>query len=184
MNARINKIVAMLAALLICSCAPVLNKDVMRQGIFDATLSDIKTNPVLNRGKLYIMGGVIAKTTLTQEGSLIEAIYVPVNSRGYLKSLSATNGRFLALYKSRDILDPLIFREQREITLAATFIGTRPGKIDEMEYTFPLFEIKEIYLWEEKRAYDYEHYPPYPYYPPWYYRYPYYDPFYPWPRYR
>jgi len=179
----INKILVILATLLICSCSSVINKNYMRQGIFNASLSDIKTNPVLNKGKLYIMGGVIAKTTLTKEGSLIEAIYVPVNSRGYLKSLSATNGRFLAVYKSDNILDPLIFREQKEITLAAEFIGTRSGKIDEMEYIYPLFEIKEIYLWQEKTEHDFYRSPPYPYYSPWYYRYPYYDPFYPVPRY-
>jgi len=183
MNILIKKIAILLAAFLLSSCAHVLNKNLMQQGIFDASLSDIKANPVVNKGKLYILGGVIAKTTLTKEGSLIEAIYVPVNSRGYLKSLSATNGRFLAMYTGSNLLDPLIFREQREVTLAAEFIGTRTGKIDEIEYIYPLFEIKEIYLWEERRDHDYYNSPPYPYYPPWYYRYPYNDPFYPWPRY-
>lgn len=183
MNTLIQKILIIFSVLLICSCAPVINKKLLQRGIIDANLSDIKTNPALSKGKLYILGGVIVKTTLTNEGSLIEAVYVPVNERGYLKGLHSTNGRFLALYKSHDMLDPLIFREQREITVAAEFIETRTGRIDEMEYVYPLFEIKEIYLWEELRDHDYYRFP-YPYYPSWYYRYPYYDPFYPWPRYR
>jgi outer membrane lipoprotein len=54
----------------------------------------------------------------------------------------------------------------------------REGYIDEIEYIFPLFEIKELYLWEVRK--DYYYVEPYPY---WYYPYPYwrYDP---WWRYR
>jgi starvation-inducible outer membrane lipoprotein len=45
----------------------------------------------------------------------------------------------------------------------------REGKIDEMEYVFPVFEIRQIHLWEEQRdywpyAYPYSYY----YYPGWY----------------
>lgn len=165
--------------LILNACAPVLSDNVFRQGIFNATLSDIRQAPVLNKGKLYIMGGVIVKTTVTKKGSLIEAIYVPVNSRGYLKSLQATNGRFLALYKSRELLDPLIFQEKREITFAGEFIEMHQGKIGEMEYDYPFFEIKEIYLWPEIKERDYYRYPP-PYYSPWPDRYRYYNPYYPW----
>lgn len=168
------------------SCAPVLTRDLMQKGIYSTNLSEIKQYPVLNRGKLFILGGIIVKTTLTKEGSLIEAIFVPVNSWGYLKGYTTTNERFLALYRGKDLLDPLIYSEKREITLAGEFIEIRKGNIGEMEYDYPLFEIKQIYLWEEYKEPGYNSYPPY--YPPPYYRYrhfpyyPYYDyyPYYPW----
>ncbi len=140
---------------------------------------EIKKDITTHKGKLFILGGVIVKTTITREGSLIEAVYVPVDSRGYLKSLSSTNGRFLAIHKSKEILDPIIFQEKREVTIAGELIGTRSGHIDEIDYVYPLFEIKEIYLWKEKQEYDHFYYPRYPYYPP-YYPYRYYDPYYPW----
>ena len=162
-----------------CSCAPILSEQVHQQGISRISLVDIKKDLTPYKGKLFILGGVIVKTTITKEGSLIEALYIPVDSRGYLKSLSTADGRFLAIYSSKELLDPVIFREQREVTLAGELIGTRSGKIDEMDYVYPLFEIKEIYLWREKKEYDRHHYPPYPYYPP-HYPYRYYDPFYPW----
>lgn len=173
-------LILIFACVILSACAPVLSDTVLRQGIFNATLSDIRQAPVLNKGKIYIMGGVIVKTTVTKEGSLIEAIYVPVDSRGYLKSLQATNGRFLAIYKSRELLDPLIFQEKREITFAGEFIETRQGKIGEMEYDYPFFEIKEIYLWPQITERDYYRYPPPYYYPPWGGRYRYYEPYYPW----
>jgi outer membrane lipoprotein len=161
------------------SCAPVLSKNLHQQGISGMSLMEIKENLPLNKGRLFILGGVIVKTTINSEGSLIEAIYVPVDSRGYLESLNTADGRFLAIYSSKDLLDPVIFREQREVTLAGELIGTRSGKIDEMDYVYPLFEITEIYLWREEKEYGRYYYPPYPYYPP-YYPYRYYNPYYPW----
>lgn len=166
-----------LISMILFSCAPVLRVDLMQQGSFDVNFSDLEENPGLYKGELYILGGVIAKTTATKQGSLIEALYIPVDSRGYLKEFSPSGGRFLALYPGR-FLDPLIFRERREVTLAGEFMEVREGYIDEIEFRFPLFEIKELYLWEVRKDYHYGE--PYPY---WYYPYPYwwYDP---WWRYR
>ena len=109
-------------SILLVSCAPVLKKDVMNQGTFISSLKEIREAPAVHKGKLYIFGSIIVRTTATKEGSLVEGIFVPVNSRGYLKSLKASNGRFLAVYRGRELLDPLIFSEKREITLAGEFI--------------------------------------------------------------
>lgn len=162
-----------LTIMMLFSCAPVLRQDLMNRGTFDIRLSEIRENPDLYRGKLLIFGGIIVNTTVTKRGSLIEAIYVPVDSRGYLKGVRVSNGRFLAIYpRDNGLLDPLLFHQKREITLAGEFIETHTGKIDEMEYTYPFFEIKELYLWEEKEDYYYIS-PPYPL---WYYRHLWYDP--------
>jgi len=169
-------IIILLACLLIYSCTPVLSRNFLRNGILSEELSEIKENPDSYRGRLFIFGGIIVKTEATKDGSLIEAIFVPVNTLGYLKSYKTSGGRFLAIYKSHEILDPLIFSAKREITLTGEFIEIRKGMIGEMEYTYPLFEIKDIYLWEEIKERDYYYYympPPYPY---WYYRHPPYDP--------
>lgn len=155
----------------------------MDSGIYNVFPSRIKEDPGRFSGKLFILGGVIVETKAVADGSLLEAIFVPVDSMGYLQDISASGGRFLALYpKENGLLDPLIFRKEREITLAGEFIGTRSGVIGEMEYTYPLFEIKEIYLWEEKK----EYYITPQFYPNWYYPYRYYDPWWhydPWLRY-
>ena len=166
-----------LLSFLLYSCAAVLSKDMLIQGTIGEDLSDLKNDPASNKGRLFIFGGIIVKTSATRDGSLIEAIFVPVNSRGYLKGHRESNGRFLALYKSNELLDPLIYKENREITLAGEFIEMRKGQIEEMEYSYPFFEIKEIYLWEEikERDYYYYYFPP-PYYPPWYFRHRIYDP--------
>ncbi len=147
------------------SCAPVLRKDYLDTGLRDVPLSAVKQDPALYKDRLFILGGIIVSTRVTEEGSLIEAIYLHADSRGYLEG--DADGRYLALYpKERGMLDPQIYRKDRRVTLAAEFSGTRHGKIDEAKYEYPFFVIKESYLWEDR---------PY-YYQPYYYPY-YYDPY-------
>jgi outer membrane lipoprotein len=158
------------------SCAPVLRQEVIEKAIVDVQFSSIRQHPDLYKGKVFILGGLIVSTKLTEKGSLIEAVYIPADTRGYLKDVRPTNGRFMAIYpKDIGILDPFIYKEGREITIAGEFIETQTGRIGEMEYTYPVFEIKEIYLWEEKKvhyltpAYPPSYYYPYPSpYPYWY----------------
>lgn len=156
----------------LASCSPVLTREVMKEGAREFSLAHLRETPEVFQGKLFILGGLIVQTRLTVTGSQIEALSVPVDSLGYLQGSERTQGRFLALYpKAKGILDPLVYSKAREITLAGEFVELRKGRIDEMEYVFPVFEIREIYLWEERKDYDRPVYP-YPYY------YPYYDPFY------
>lgn len=171
----------MLATALVVSCSPVLNKKLMKQGVRDIPLSYVKENVERYRGQLFILGGLVVETRLTEKGSLIEAVSVPVDAYGKLRSGGRYGERFYALYpRAAGILDPVIYAKGREITLAGVFRETMKGRIDEMEYVYPVFEIKAIYLWEEKE----DHYlvPVYP----WYYGYPYgwYDPWYRYPRWR
>jgi outer membrane lipoprotein len=163
------------AALVLAACTPVLNRELMREGARNVPLSQIREQPDANVGKLFIFGGVIVDTRVTDNGSLIEVLSVPVTALGYLRDLDQYGGRFLALYpRTSGMLDPIIYKKGREITLAGTFMENRRGKIDEMEYTYPVFEIKQIYLWDEQRdyylmpAYPYYYNYPYPYYNGWY----------------
>lgn len=166
----------MIGLLLLSACSPVLNRELMKEGAREFSLAHLRETPEVFTGKLFILGGLISETRLTEKGAQIDAIFVPVDSLGYLRSVTRHEGRFLAVYpKSKGILDPLIYKKGREITLAGEFLEIRKGKIDEMEYLFPVFEIKDIYLWEERQEY---YYLPgyYPYYYP-YYNYPFlYDP--------
>jgi outer membrane lipoprotein len=160
-------ITSFLITLFFLSCAPVVKRDLMDISIKDFSLPDLTKNPNLYKGKLFALGGIIVKTKVTSEGSLIEALYVAVDSRGYLEEINSAGGRFLALFpKEKGLLDPVIFRSKREITIIGEFIGTKTGKIDETKYTYPLFKILDFYLWEEPRNLMIiaPYYNPYPYY--------------------
>ncbi len=164
----------MLAApLVLLSCVhPVLNKNYLREGDRKVSFSALRENPGQYKGKLFILGGVIVQTRLFETGSEIEAMHVPVDGYGYFEESGRSEGRFLAVLTGNgSILDPALYRRGRRVTLAGEFTGTWNGRIDDMEYTYPEFQIKQIYLWPMERYYYYA--PPY-YYDPWFYPYPYY----------
>lgn len=164
-----------LSFMILLSCTPpVLNKSIMLEGDRDASFAALRENPKQHEGKLYIFGGVIVHTRLSKAGSQIEAIDVPVDGSGYFKESGQSEGRFLAILPNNEpMLDPVVYSKGRRVTLAGEFVETRNGKIDEMEYTYPVFRIRQIYLWPRERLADYP--PPYYYdYDPWFYPYPYY----------
>jgi outer membrane lipoprotein len=173
MKRTLQALISLSLLLLIVACTPVIRKDLMDMSVLNPSLADMKSDPAHFRGNSFVLGGIIVNTKVTAEGSLIEAIYVTVDTRGYLKDMDMSMGRFLALFpKESGILDPVIFRSNRRITFAGEFAGLRKGRIDEMEYSYPFFRIRELYLWEEPEPYlsSPPYYEPYPYfrgYPYW-----------------
>lgn len=178
---KITLLATVVLPVILFSCAPVLNRQLMKEGERNVSLGELRRNPEPNVGKLFVLGGIIVETRLTQNGSQIELLSVPVDSSGYLKESERTMGRCIIIYpRERGLLDPVVYKKGRTVTFAGTFLGNRKGKLDEMEYTYPAFEVRQIYLWEVQP--DYRMYP-YPYYPYNYYPGPYwYNPWWgPWP---
>ncbi len=165
-----RKIILLAVSLFVLtSCASVLKKDLMREGIRDFSFRDLMSNPDAYKGKLFVLGGVIAQTTLADRDSVIEALYVPVDRAGYLKDISEPTMRFLAVFpREQGILDPLIYRRNRQITLAGTFMGLEQRKLEQMSYTYPVFRIVQSYLWQPAVAVRYPYaWAPYPWGPYW-----------------
>ncbi len=155
------------------ACAPaVLKKDFLTEAALSSP-SKIKATPEASKGKLFILGGLIINVKNKEEGSTIEALYIATDEKGYLKE-GQFGTRFIA--KTKEFLDPVIYKSGRNITLIGEFTGLEKGKIGEMEYEYPVFEIKDLYLWPEEKVHPL---PPPWWYDPWYY--PWYDP---WWRYR
>lgn len=158
-------------SIILFSCAPILNREYMREGSREVSFQLLTENPDKYQGRLFIFGGVIVQTRVTAAGAQIEAMHVPVDSSGYFKEQGNSEGRFLAVLPGDGlILDPEIYYRGRRITLAGRFVELRKGRIDEIEYAYPVFTIQQIYLWPEEKLY----YPAPYYYDPWFYPYPYY----------
>lgn len=141
---------SILALITLFSCAPILSQDLIDKGIFNIQLSEIKKNPPLYKEKIFILGGVIINTTITEKGSLIEAIHVPVDSKGYIENVVSATSRYIAIYpKDKGLLAPMIFHKNRRVTFAGKFIGIQIESINDMAYIYPVFEIEEFHLWKE-----------------------------------
>jgi outer membrane lipoprotein len=161
-GAVIKRVLIVLLALFLASCTYVIRKDLMGQGTRNPSLDALIQNPDAYRGKLFILGGLIARTTLKPEGSQVEAIYVSVDSFGLPEEATLTAHRYLALYpRDQGVLDPLIYKESTKITVAGIFTGTTQSKVDDMEYVFPVFNVIQIHLEKKEPAVVYEYYPYY-----------------------
>ncbi len=157
-------------AMILCSCAPVLNRDVMREGSREVSFAALRENPKPYMGRLYILGGIIVETSFTASGSEMEAVHIPVDGLGYFRESGQSEGRFLAvLSKDAQMLDPEVYGRGRRVTLAGEFVATRSGKIEDIDYRYPVFQIRQLYLWPRQRNYN----PPPNYYDPWFYPFPY-----------
>ena len=127
---------------------------------------------------MFIFGGVIAETIVTGKGTEIEVVQSPLDKFGNIIDEDVSEGRFIITTKK--YLDPLIYRKGRDITVAGVLSGSKKGLIGEIEYTYPVFEARELYLFKEEECLLH----PYPYwygpfyYPPFYYPH---TPFWYWP---
>ena len=158
--------------LLLFACAPVLDRELMREGTANPSLHRIKAEPEAFKGTLFILGGLIVETKFVPNGSQMEVLSLPVDSKGYLTDTELTTGRFLAVYpRDSGLLDPVIYKKGRAVTLAGVLTGLQTGRINDMDYVYPVFEVRQVYLWEEQQ--DYYNVYPYPYYPYNYYANPY-----------
>ncbi len=63
-----------------------------------------------------------------------------------MRERTASHGRFLALNKK--FLDPATFPPQTRVTIVGEIMGSRIGPLDEMDYQYPMLEIKDLHIWE------------------------------------
>lgn len=172
---------------MLSSCAHVISPENRENALSTISLNEVRAHVDQYAEKIFIFGGVIAKTSNTDDGSEIEVVQMPLDRWGYVIRHDRSEGRFIVTAKNH--LDPLIFSKGREVTISGVLIGTRTENLGKKEYEYPLFRAKEIHLLPRK-VYD----PPQgrinrdPYYgyEPFYYPYPSYwydQPYYPYPYY-
>jgi outer membrane lipoprotein len=151
--------------LFVSGCAPVISKELRTKVAREITLRELLQDPDLHKGKLVLWGGVIIGAKNVKQGTLIEVLQKPTDRRGRPRDVDQSDGRFMALYEG--YLDPAIYSQGREVTVAGEVKGKRVLPLGEIEYAYPLISIKELYLWPPKVK---ERFYPYPYwhYPWWY----------------
>ena len=142
-----RRIISVLIILIIFSgCAHVISKDIRILADKEIPALNYIREPDKYKGRIVILGGVIASSLNTVEGTYIEVIQKPLNYRGIPEDTDISYGRFLILYDG--YLDTAIYSPGREITVAGEVLGKRIGRIGEMQYAYLLLKSKEIYLFK------------------------------------
>jgi outer membrane lipoprotein len=167
-----------LILLLITGCAHVFSDQTNRLVDPSVTFDRLKKEPNLYIGKFVKLGGIIASTKNTKEGSQIEIVQFRLGSDDIPDETYASGGRFLAV--TPEFLDGMIYETGRPVAVVGEVKGFKTLPLDEMEYSYPVISIKEIHVWKKSDLYPY----PLPYYyDPFYYPYYWYGPPYWYPYY-
>lgn len=143
-----------------------------------AAISPARVDPAVF-GQTVRWGGIIVDTKNEADRTCFEVLSRELGSHLRPKLEDRTAGRFIACKSG--FFDPEVFAKGREVTLTGRIDRIEEHKIEAFDYRYPVLEVDELVLWEERQDVvvhrDY-HYDPfwYPYYwgrPYWGY-YPYY----------
>ncbi len=130
--------------LLITGCAPVISRPVLNEVDRAITFEEIKKDPSTAHKGLVLLGGKVINVTNTKDGTLVEVLQSPL--RRNLKPLpeNKSRGRFLIRFKG--FIDPLVYMDKL-ITVAGVQEAPITRPINKRDYTYPVIEAKEDYLW-------------------------------------
>ncbi len=129
---------------LLFSCAHIVSKELRGKAGRGITPSLLLNDPDVYKGKFVILGGVIASSINTQEGTYIEVVQKPLDYQGRPEYTDLSLGRFLILYEG--YLDTAIFFKGREVTVAGEVMGKKVRPLGEINYPSLLIKSREIYL--------------------------------------
>ncbi len=167
--------------LLLAGCAHVISKE--SRNLVDTTIhfQNLRTNPDSYVGKFVMLGGVVAGVQNNKDGSQMEVVQSPLETDELPEDVShSSGGRFLAT--TTRFLDPIVYKSGRKVTMVGQVQGKKTLPIDQVEYTYPVLSIREIYVWSKSELEQPQYPPPGYYYDPfwfggppyWWYRHPYY----------
>jgi outer membrane lipoprotein len=129
--------VGMVTMLLLAGCAHVISKGVLK-------------NPDAYKGKTVLFGGDIIETQNLPEKTLVVVLQRPLGRRGQPATGDVSEGRFIV--QAPGFLDAAIYSPGRKITVAGTVVGKEVRPLGEIQYTYPIIERRELYLWPIEKS--------------------------------
>lgn len=122
------------------------------------------------KGQSVVFGGEVLTAKRLKEGTRIEILQLPLDqsSRPGM-NLTQSQGRFLAIH--RDFLDPATLPYGTRVTVTGDVTGSITMPLDEVDYSYPVIDIKTIRVWSDiddvaPRIRPYYYYGPWPYWGP------------------
>lgn len=136
----------LIATVPIAGCARPFSDEALVKVNTSISFSDLKKDPEKYKGAWLLLAGVIVGSKNTKEGTFIEILQKPADHSGRPLETDATEGRFIV--QSERFLDSAVYHRGREISVIAEVVGRKEIPLDDIVYSYPLLEIKEVHLWE------------------------------------
>lgn len=110
------------------------------------TFPEILSAPESYQGKVVVLGGVVLKAKRLKEGTQIELLQLPLDTRERpILDRQQSQGRFLAIQP--DFLDPATLVEGSAMTIVGEVSGTKTDYLDDVEYQYPVVIMKHLHPW-------------------------------------
>ena len=138
------------AMLLLAGCAHVISKEVLQEVEPSLTFAHVSKDPDAYTGKTVLFGGDVIETQNLSDRTLVVVLQRPLGSRGEPRGGDVSEGRFIIT--TGGFLDPAIYSPGRKLTVAGREAGKEVRPLGEIEYTYPIIEKREIYLWPEEET--------------------------------
>ena len=137
--------IAMTSSLLLAGCAAVISQEALEKTDKTLTFEKLLENPETHKGKTLLLGGTIIETQNFSDRSGIVVLQRPLDFQKKPTAEDVSRGRFIVY--TLGFLDPAIYRHGRKITVVGSVMGSEVRSLDKMEYSYPVIEKKELYLW-------------------------------------
>jgi outer membrane lipoprotein len=146
-------VLTMMTIFLLSGCAHVISKGVLQEVDASVSFAQVSKDPEAYTGKTVLFGGDVIETQNLSDKTLVVVLQRPLGSRGEPSAGDVSEGRFIIT--TPGFLDPAIYSSGRKLTAAGTVTGKEVRPLGEIQYTYPIIEKRELYLWpEEKSASD------------------------------
>src|SRR5512139_1759120 len=143
-RSRLKGFLLLLALLALSSCGHTISEGLRSQAEPQVPEDLLFRDPEGFLGRLVILGGTIVETVNDDDGSYVEVLQKPLDSRGMPRETDTSHGRFIVF--TEEFLDPAVYAPGRAITVAGEVAGTAEGTIGEMPYLYPFMVSREHHL--------------------------------------
>lgn len=145
-------ILTVLTLIVLLGCGHVVPLEVRESVDKDITAPALFKDPDAYKGRVVMLGGIIASSKNMDEGTYLEVVEKELDAGGNPMATDISNGRFLILYSG--YLDTAIYSKGREVTVVGEVMGKKLRPLGEMQYPYPLIKSRKLYLFEKRELYN------------------------------
>jgi len=128
-----------------CASGPGISTDGVNETV---TPSQASVETDVLRGDQVLWGGMIINSTNLKNSTRLEVLSYPLDSSQRPETSAQPTGRFLAMEKG--YLETVDYGQGRLVTIKGALNETQDGAIGDADYTYPVIQADQIYLWAEE----------------------------------
>jgi len=151
-----SRLLIVLASLLIgaAGCAYPISPELRERARPDLTYPVVAPDPMAYAGETIIWGGVVVLGRSRPNQTTLTVLETPLDFWGVPKGEASGRGRFIAQVPR--YLNEEAVGGKKKITLAGTIIGRKTLPLAEPQVGYPVVQVKEFHLFEDRFYYPYD----------------------------